>query len=340
MVKPGMNGILARLGAAAAALAALLGATALPAAARDFVQDQAGMFSATTVAQLNTRISSFNAQTGKEIVVLTTPSLGGATLQSAAASAFSQQSVNGVLIFIARDDRRDIIVPDRAGTQTGWFTPDVLRSIRTSMESQFHAESYDAGITGAVDAILNVYRSHLGGLQQRAPAGSALPAPRASSGGIHISMFWWIIIAVIAFLIIRSILRALAAPRYYGGAPGAVPPGAPPGGGGVGPGYSPGYGYGGGGSFWSGLLGGLGGAWLGNELFRGGGGGIGGAQGQIPSDTGGGWSAPADSGGWQSDAGQADMGGASGGDWSGGGFGDSGGGGDFGGGGGDSGGGW
>lgn len=339
MVKPGMNAILARPGAAAAALAALLGAAALPAAARDFVQDQAGMFSAATVAQLNARISSFNAQTGKEIVVLTTPSLGGATLQNAAASAFSQQSVNGVLIFIARDDRRDIIVPDRAGTQAGWFTPDVLRSIRTPMESQFHAENYDAGITGAVDAILNVYRTHLGSLQQRAPAGSALPAPRPSSGGIHISMFWWIIIAVIAFLIIRSILRALAAPRYYGGSPGAAPPGAPPGGGGVGPGYAPGYGYGGGGSFWSGLLGGLGGAWLGNELFRGGGGGIGPTQGQIPSDTGGGWSAPADSGGWQSDAGQADMGGASAGDWSGGGFGD-GGGGDFGGGGGDSGGGW
>ena len=79
----------------------------------DFVQDQAGMFSAATVAQLNERIASFNAQTGKEIVVVTAPSLGGATLQSAAANAFSQQSVNGVLIFIARDDRRDIIVPDR-----------------------------------------------------------------------------------------------------------------------------------------------------------------------------------------------------------------------------------
>ncbi|MGA8100415.1 MAG: TPM domain-containing protein, partial [Candidatus Cybelea sp.] len=87
-------------------------ASALPAAARDFVQDQAGMFSPATVAQLNERIGSFNAQTGKEIVVVTTPSLGGASLQSAAGAAFSQQNVNGVLIFIARDDRRDIIVPD------------------------------------------------------------------------------------------------------------------------------------------------------------------------------------------------------------------------------------
>ncbi|MGA8575173.1 MAG: TPM domain-containing protein [Candidatus Cybelea sp.] len=339
-----MKAISARSGAGAAVLAALLGAAALPAGARDFVQDQAAMFSSATVAQLNTRISNFNTQTGKEVVVVTTPSLGGATLQDAAASAFSQQNVNGVLVFIARDDRRDIIVPDRAGRQAGWFTPDVLRSIRTSMENQFRGEGYDAGITGAVDAILNVYRAHLGGLQQRASNGAALPVQRPSSGGVHISMFWWVIIAVVAFLLLRSILRALAAPRYYGGAPGAPgvpPPGTPPGPG-YGSGYGPGYGgYGGGGSFWTGLLGGLGGAWLGNELFRGAGGIAPTQAGQLPADTGGGWGTPADSGGWQSDAGQADPGGASSGDWSGGGFGgDSGGGADLGGGGGDSGGGW
>ncbi len=332
-----MNAMASRSVAVAACALAVLGG-AFPAAARDFVADQAGMFSAATVAQLNARIASFNAQTGKEIVVVTTPSLGGATLQSEASAAFGQQNVNGVLIFIAHDDRKDIIVPDRAGTQAGWFTPDVLRSIRTAMESQFRSESYDAGITGAVDAVLNIYRAHLGGLQRSAGTG-VVPAPRISSpsGGFGIPMFWWIIIAIVGFLILRSILRAFAAPRYYGGAPGtAAPPSA-----GYGPGYGPGYGYGGfggGGSFWSGLLGGLGGAWLGNELFRGGGG-IAPVQGaQMTPDAGGGWGG-ADSGGWQSDAGQADMGGASGGDWSGGGFGgDAGGGGDVGG--GDSGGGW
>jgi uncharacterized protein len=331
-----MRSFFKRSGAFAAVAAALVAGTALPAGARDFVQDGAGMFSAATVAQLTTRISNFNAQTGKEIVVVTTPSLGGATLQSAAQSAFSQQNVNGVLVFIARDDRRDIIVPDRAGSQAGWFTPDVLRSIRASMESQFKSENYDAGITGAVDAILNIYRAHLGGLQ-RAGNGAALPAVRAPAmGGIHISMFWWIIIGIIAFLIVRSVLRAISAPRYFGGAPGG-PVGQPMPPGGYGPGYGYGYG-GGGGSFWSGLLGGLGGAWIGNELFRGGG-----AQaGQLPPDAGGGWGGSGDAGGFQSDAGQPGMGSSSAGDWSGGGFGDMGGGGgaDFGGGGGDSGGGW
>jgi uncharacterized membrane protein YgcG len=298
------------------------------------------MFSPSTVAQLNARIGNFNAQTGKEVVVVATASLGGSSLQSAASAAFSQQNVNGVLIFIARDDRRDIIVPDRAGVQAGWFTPDVLRGIRESMEAQFRTENFDAGIMAGVDGVLNVYRAHVGSLQRGgASYPRSSPASTSYGGGFHISMFWWIIIAIVGFLLLRSILRAMSGPRYYGapGAPGT--PGAP----GPMP-YGGGYGYGGGGSFWSGLLGGLGGAWLGNEIFgqHAGGGMIAPADAsQTTPDAGGGWGG---SGGWQSDAGQADMSGGSAGDWGGGGFGSDGGGGfgggDFGGGGGDTGGGW
>ncbi len=330
---------------------------ALPAAARDFVQDQAGMFSASTVSSLNERIGNFNAQTGKEVVVMTVPSLGSATLQDAANTAFSQQAINGVLIFIARDDRRDIIVPDRAGSQAGWFTPDVLQSIRTTMESQFRSEDFDAGITSAVGGVLNVYRAHAGSLRQSGSS-TGVPATRSSVAtrtGVHLSMFWWIIIIVVGFLILRSVMRALSTPRSYG--PPGAPPGTPGAPGGMPPaGYGPGYGgyggggYGGGGSFWSGLLGGLGGAWLGNEMFGNrGGGAIGPADaGQTSApDAGGGWGGGGDAGGgWQSDAGQTGSGSA--GDWGGGGFGGGGdaggfGGGDFGGGGGgggDSGGGW
>lgn len=328
--------------AATIAIALAAAMPALPAAARDtYVQDQAGMFSQSAIAQANQRIGAFNQATGKEIVVVTVPALQGQTLQDAAQKTFAQQNVNGVLVFVARDDRRDIIVPDRAGAQAGWFSPDVLRSIRSGMESAFRSEDYDGGLASAVDGILSVYRQHVASRTGSA-TGQLVPSSSGrlpATSGIHISMFWWIVIIVVGFLILRSIMRAASGPRYYGGPPGALgAPGAP--------GYGAGYGgYGGGGSFWSGLLGGLGGAWLGNEMFgnrAGGGGAIGPADASQGSDAGGGWGGGgADAGGWQSDAGQADMGGSSGGDWSGGGFG--GGGGDFGGGGGgggDSGGGW
>jgi uncharacterized protein len=318
------------------ALASL--AWALPAAARDFVQDGAGMFSSATVATLNQRISSFNTATGKEIVVETVPSLGGTDLATAAQTAFSQQRVNGVLIFIAKDDRKDIIVPDRAGAQAGWFTPDVTRGIREQMEAQFKSGNYDAGVTAAVDGVLAVYRQHVTrGANSAALAGSGSAPNVTGFQGVHISMFWWIVIIIVGFFIVRSIIRAMSGPRYYPG--GGVPMG---GGMPMGGGYGPGMYGGGGGGFFSGLLGGLGGAWLGNELFGGNRGGDGGGS-FMGGTEGGATGADPNAAGWANDAGQSDMGSASSGDWSGGGFGgDSGGGfgGDSGGGGGDSGGGW
>ncbi len=253
---------------------ATLAILAVPALARSsFVLDGAGMFSASTVSDLNTRLTNFNAQTHKEVLVETVPSLNGSALTDAAQREFAQQQVNGILIFIAKDDRRDIIVPDRAGVQAGWFDAETLRSIRQSMESQFKDGDFDGGITTAVSGVLGIYRSHMSSLS--GANGAALPATRSYNGNtsaapaFRLNGFWLVIILIAAFLVLRSIMRAMSAPRYVGtpGKPGA--PAAP----GAAPGYGPGYYGGGGGGFWSGLLGGLGGAWLGNEMFRGGGGG-------------------------------------------------------------------
>jgi uncharacterized protein len=335
------------IGPLAFALAILAGAA--PALAAAFVQDGAGMFSAATVSALTSQIGSFNAQTGKEIVIVTVPSLNGETLQDAAQKVFTEQNVNGVLVFIAKDDRKDIIVP---GAQTAQFFPEAtIVSIRTSMESQFKDGDFDGGITTAVGGILNIFQAHLNGANAPGQSASNYPVRATQStvvrnNGVHFSMFMWIIIVVVGYLILRSIFRAMSGPRYYGGGPGYGGPG--PGGPGYGgPGYGPGYYGGGGGGFWSGMLGGLGGAFLGNEIF----GNHGGTQivdqsgGNIVpgGDQGGGWGG-GNAAGWGNDAGQPDMGASSAGDFSGGGFGgDSGGGfggGDFGGGGGDSGGGW
>ncbi|MDQ6933226.1 MAG: TPM domain-containing protein, partial [Candidatus Eremiobacteraeota bacterium] len=106
---------------ALATFAVLIASTSLSALARDsFVKDDAGLFSAATVTSLNTKISSFNAQTGKEIVVATVPSLQGATIKDAGERAYAQQQVNGVLIFVSKGDRKDIVIPDAAGVRAGW----------------------------------------------------------------------------------------------------------------------------------------------------------------------------------------------------------------------------
>ena len=322
----------------AAALAAAVLLAGAPAIAKTFIHDDAQMFGAATVESLNTRISNFNAQTGKEIVVQTVPSVTGGDIRGAAESAFAQQQVNGVLIFIDKGDRKDWIMPDSAAVQAGWWNSETSTSIANAMEAQFKAGDFDGGITTAVNGALNVYRSHLGSLNRNTQPSYAgrgsYAAQQSSYSGVHINMLWWIIIAIFAFFVLRSIMRAASGPRYYGGGTGA--PGAPGPGAGYGGGYGPGY-YGGGGGFWSGLLGGLGGAWLGNEMFGGNRGNIGGGAWGNVDPTGDAGAAP-DAGGWQSDPGQAGIGGGGGGDWGGGGFGGGdfggGGGGDFGGGGG------
>jgi uncharacterized protein len=333
---------------AALALTTLLG-TALPAsAARDgFVIDNAHLFSSSAISAVNTKISNLKAQTGKEIVVDTESSLDGQTAQAAAEKVFSQQQVNGVLIFVAKP--KIGVIPDTASGR--WFTPSTTASIQSAIRGYFKSGDFDGGLNAGVDSTLSIYQQHLGSVRRN----NAEPVTTHQNvgGGFHMSWIVILIVLFVAFLIIRSIFRAMMGPRNFGGGPGYGPgPGGPGyGGPGYGGGYGPGYGGGmggGGGGFFSGLLGGLGGAFIGNELFGGRrddvGGGINGGFGGNDANMGGG-NAGQDASGWQSDAGQADMGNASFGDFGGsGGGGDSGGGwgggGDSGGGGGDSGGGW
>jgi uncharacterized protein len=329
---------LGRTVAAALALGlAGIASFASPAVARDaFVQDGAGLFSAATVSSLNQTISAFNQQTGKEIVVVTVPSLDGQSASAAAEKVFAQQQVNGVLIFLAKAEKQDGIIGDRASQ--AFFPPGTFANVRQAMRGYFRTGDFDTGITTGVNLVLDQYRSH-----ERALGASRQPVAAShssSSFGGGMSLFWLILILIAGFLVIRAIFRAMAGPRMM--PPGYGGPGPGPGYPGYGaPGYGGGYGMGGGGgSFFSGLLGGLGGAFIGNELFgRHDGGFVGGDQaGFVGGDAGSGYQG--DASGWQSDAGQADMGNASFGDFgsSGGGF--DGGGGGFDGGGGDSGGGW
>lgn len=332
-----------KLLAAAAALVITVAGGFAPALARDsYVMDNASLFSPATVAQINAKVGDFNAQTHKEVVVVTVPSFTG-TATDAEERAFAEQRVNGVLIYIAKSPKTIAVIPDRVSGQ--FFPAGSTAAIRQAIVSAFNSGDFNGGINNGVDLTLAEYRSHLGSLRSSPVRTEAAPIVRNDTGGgFNMSLIWWLIALAVIFFIVRGIFRAIAGPRMmppgYGGGMGG------PMGGGYGPGYG-GGGFGGGGGFWSGMLGGLGGAFLGNELFGNRGGGEfmqGGQQAGFGGD-GGGQYGGGDSGGWQNDAGQADMGNASSGGWGGdsgggGGWGDTGGGGgDFGGG-GDSGGGW
>jgi uncharacterized membrane protein YgcG len=330
--------------AAVAALTVAVATTFSPAfAARSsYVIDDAHMLSAAAIAQIDQQVGDFNAQTGKEVLVVTTDSLGGATALSAIERSFAQNQVNGVEIFIAKNEKQIQVNGDRASRQ--FFPAGSFSTIYQAMKPSFAQGNFDQGVETGVSLIINTYRGHASSVnrgRQPVGAGRVAPAQHSSSGGSGMGWIWWLIILAVIFFIIRGIFRAIAGPRMGGG----YGPGM-----GGGPGYGPGYGGGGGfggggGGFWSGMLGGLGGAFLGNELFGNrGGGNVGGGDGGSYAGTGTDPGTSADAGGWQSDAGQIDTSSGGGGSWGDSGGGDSGGGwggGDSGGGGGgDSGGGW
>ena len=323
--------------AALAALTVAVATTFAPASASrsSYVVDDAHMLSAAAIAKINQQVGDFNAQTGKEVLVVTTDSLGGTTPQAAIERSFAQNQVNGVEIFVAKSEKQIQVNGDRASRQ--FFPSGSFATIAQTMRASFKAGDFDGGVENGVGLIINTYRGHESSLNRgRAPvgAGSTRTQQHSSSGGSGMGWIWWIIILAVIFFVIRGIFRAIAGPRMGGG--------YGPGYGGGGPGYGGGFG-GGGGGFWSGMLGGLGGAFLGNELFGNRGGGIGGEGGSY-ANTGNDPGTAADASGWQSDAGQIDTSSGGGASWGDSGGGDSGGGGwsggDSGGGGGDSGGGW
>jgi uncharacterized membrane protein YgcG len=324
--------------AALAALTVAVATTFAPASAAraSYVIDDAHMLSATAIAQIDQQVGALNAQTGKEVVVVTTDSLGGLTPVAAIEQSFAKNQVNGVEILIAKSEKQIQVNGDRASRQ--FFPAGSFAPIVQTMRASFKAGDYDGGVENAVALIINTYRGHASSLnrgRQPVGAGSYVGTQRSSSGGFSMGWIWWVIILAVIFFVIRGIFRAIAGPRMGGG--------YGPGYGGGGPGYGGGFG-GGGGGFWSGMLGGLGGAFLGNELFGNRGGNIGGDGGSY-ANTGADPGTAADASGWQSDAGQIDTSGGSGSGWGDSGGGDSGGGwggGDSGGGGGggDSGGGW
>jgi hypothetical protein len=322
---------LKKLLAASAALVIAVVAGLAPAQARDsYVIDNASIFSPATVSLINAKVSAFNAQAHKEVVVVTEPSFTGSA-RDAEERVFAQQQVNGVLIYIAKSPKTIAVVPDRV---SGHFFPaGSTAAIRQAIVSAFNSGDFNGGITNGVDLTLSDYRSHLGSVRSTI---NTVPAPvvrNETGGGFNMSLIWWLIALAVIFFIVRGIFRAIAGPRMMPPGYGGGPMGGPMGGG-YGPGYGGGGFGGGGGGFWSGMLGGLGGAFLGNELFGGG------RNEMFNNNPGqqagfGGDSNSIDNSGFQNDAGQADMGNASSGGWGG----DSGGGGGWGGG-GDSGGGW
>jgi uncharacterized protein len=150
---------------AAAAFAAGAAPPAVPPLAAR-VNDTAGMLSPAAAAELEARLAEVERESSHQIVVLTVPSLQGESIEQlglrvAEAWGLGHEGLdNGVLLLVARDDRR---VRIEVGYGLEGVLPDALaaRIIRNEITPRFREGKMDEGIRAGVDAIAAAARGEV-----------------------------------------------------------------------------------------------------------------------------------------------------------------------------------
>jgi uncharacterized protein len=142
-------------------------ALALPSAARDVpflsgrVNDDAHLLDASDAQSLESILKTYDEKTGRQIVVLTVPSLEGDPLEDfsikvARAWKLGRKGQNdGILILVAKDDHKARI---EVGYGLEGTLPDALagRIIRDEMVPRFRNNAYGPGIIAAANAVIRV----------------------------------------------------------------------------------------------------------------------------------------------------------------------------------------
>ncbi len=229
----------------AALLSALLALGSATTLAAGGVQDDAGMFSPATRDQATALIAQIHRDTGKTVAVVTVPSLGGRDVSAAADEVFAQQRLNGILLFIARDDRKLAI---KVGVATrSLISVQEEAAIRDTILAHFRQGEFDQGLLAGLERIGTDLRNGVGSTSPTAPGVSPLILLALVAG-----------VVLVVGLIVR-LTRPTVDPARGWESSSLAP---------VAPSYSSGGWFGTSGSgFFSGLLGSLAGALVGNALF-------------------------------------------------------------------------
>jgi uncharacterized protein len=266
----------------------MIAATALSSPARgSSVRDRAGMFGPEVVKKAQAHLDRLERTTHISVVIETIEKVPG--LDPKASRAEREEAINalaverdnalqdeGIYYLISKNDRlnSNILVRKRLSML---LPKEKREEIGRAFLEEFKKKDFDGGLAHGVQAIEHALEGVSVG-HRAAQAPGALPAPlrgpaavaRARGGQSTMGTFLLIILGIFGVLLVLRLLGGLFGrsggagyPNQMGGM-GMPRPGMGPGG----PGYYGGGGYGGGGGgFFSGMLGGLGGALAGNWLY-------------------------------------------------------------------------
>jgi uncharacterized protein len=256
-------------------------------AAGSSINDRAGMFSREAVKKAQTQLDLLERATHIPVVIETVEKVPG--LDAGASPRVREEAINslavrrdnaikdeGVYLLISKDDHlnSNVLVRER-------FASLLPRTKRTAIGHAFiegfKKKDFDGGLLRGVQAIEHALdgvsvgrRGGHAGAPAAVPLHNPARAEHAEGGHSMMGTFLLIVLGIFGVLLFLRLLGGLfgrsAGAGYPGqaGGMGMPRPGMGPGG----PGYYGGPGYGGrGGGFFSGMLGGLGGALAGNWLY-------------------------------------------------------------------------
>ncbi|MGC8640651.1 MAG: TPM domain-containing protein [Isosphaeraceae bacterium] len=241
------------------------------------IRDRAGMFSAATVRNVETRLDQIEKRTGIPIVFETIDAIPdldgkpGPAIERLAEKRAHEIGYEGAYLLISKKDHvfSRLLVQDRYAS----ILPRQKRlEVRDALVSRFKNQEFDKGLedaTAILDRALAQAPARAG--QRGVVAHGVQRNPRAHATQFGVGSLLMIGLGIFGVLVLFRVLGGLfnRGGGYQSGmgVGGMNRPGMGPGYGG--PPGDPGYGYGAprGGGFFSGMLGGLGGALAGNWLY-------------------------------------------------------------------------
>jgi uncharacterized protein len=171
-----------------------------PAGGAGWVIDEADMLSASTEYTLNEQLAAHEQRTSNQVVVVTTTTLQGQPIASAALQKASTLKIgqkgkdNGVLLFVVRDEHQ-VRIEVGYGLEASLPDARCARIIREEIVPAFKEGSYDRGVSAGVSAILrSIDGTYAPNTQERLGLGF-LPGPIeiSSSAQFVAGIFFWIV---------------------------------------------------------------------------------------------------------------------------------------------------
>ena len=206
-------------------LGLMLAALVSPASAQDYppapdgpVYDAAELIPPAEEARLVEKLTGYNRETGRAIIVATEATTGGYEVQTYSRGLAEswgvggEETEQGVLLYIARDDRQMWISTAR-GVQGTLTDISAGRIVRSTLRPAFREGDFAGGIDRAVDQMIERLDMDPAEAEAIAEAEAAAERNRSSEGGFPIGGLIWF--AFIFFFFILPMMRGGGRRRRY-----------------------------------------------------------------------------------------------------------------------------